>query len=104
MSRGLRRNVGRGGEPTSRSQRTSHPASSPRRWRDATGLAQVDSVEAMTWRSRCQELCYDLVERLPRWNIHPEVTVTHRFPLDQAANAYATMDGGASGKVAIVFE
>jgi len=46
----------------------------------------------------------DLVERLPRWNMHPEVTVTHRFPLDQAAAAYATMDGGASGKVAIVFE
>lgn len=46
----------------------------------------------------------DLVERLPRWNMHPEVTVTHRFPLEQAAEAYATMDGGASGKVAIVFE
>ena len=46
----------------------------------------------------------DLVERLPRWDMHPEVTVTHRFPLEQAAAAYATMDGGASGKVAIVFE
>ena len=46
----------------------------------------------------------DLVERLPRWGMHPEVTVTHRFPLEQAAAAYATMDGGASGKVAIVFE
>lgn len=46
----------------------------------------------------------DLVERLPRWNMHPEVTVTHRFPLDRAADAYATMDGGASGKVAIVFD
>jgi len=46
----------------------------------------------------------DLVERLPRWEMHPEVTVTHRFPLEQAAEAYATMDGGASGKVAIVFE
>ena len=46
----------------------------------------------------------DLVERLPRWDMHPEVTVSHRFPLEQAAAAYATMDGGASGKVAIVFE
>ncbi|MEO5884532.1 MAG: zinc-binding dehydrogenase [Candidatus Limnocylindrales bacterium] len=46
----------------------------------------------------------DLVERLPRWDMHPERTVTHRFPLDQADAAYATMDGGASGKVAIVFE
>lgn len=46
----------------------------------------------------------DLVERLPRWDMHPERTVTHRFPLAQAAEAYATMDGGASGKVAIVFD
>lgn len=46
----------------------------------------------------------DLVERLPRWDMHPEITVTHRFQLAQAAQAYATMDGGASGKVAIVFE
>ncbi|MBA2374394.1 MAG: alcohol dehydrogenase catalytic domain-containing protein [Chloroflexi bacterium] len=46
----------------------------------------------------------DLVERLPRWDMHPEVTVTHRFPLAQAADAYATMDGGVSGKVAIVPE
>ncbi len=46
----------------------------------------------------------DLVERLPRWDMHPELTVTHRFPLAKAAEAYATMDGGASGKVAIVFD
>ena len=36
--------------------------------------------------------------------LHPEITVTHRFPLAKAAEAYATMDGGASGKVAIVFD
>ncbi len=46
----------------------------------------------------------DLVERMPRWNMHPEVTVTHRFPLERAAEAYATMDAGGSGKVAIVFD
>ena len=46
----------------------------------------------------------DLVERLPRWDMHPELTVTHRFPLAQAAEAYATMDRGTSGKVAIVFD
>jgi threonine dehydrogenase-like Zn-dependent dehydrogenase len=46
----------------------------------------------------------DLVERLPRWNMHPDVTCTHRFSLDQAAEAYRTMDEGKCGKVAIVFD
>ena len=46
----------------------------------------------------------DLVERIPRWNLRPEITVTHWFPLERAADAYATMDAGTSGKVAIVFE
>lgn len=46
----------------------------------------------------------DLVERIPRWSLRPEITVTHRFALEQAADAYATMDAGTSGKVAIVFE
>jgi threonine dehydrogenase-like Zn-dependent dehydrogenase len=46
----------------------------------------------------------DLVERLPRWNMHPEVTCTHRFTLDKAAEAYRTMDEGKCGKVAIVFD
>lgn len=46
----------------------------------------------------------DLVERMPRWGMHPEVTCTHRFPLERAAEAYDTMDKGKCGKVAIVFE
>ena len=46
----------------------------------------------------------DLVERMPRWEMHPEVTVTHRFPLERASEAYRTMDEGRSGKVAIVFD
>jgi threonine dehydrogenase-like Zn-dependent dehydrogenase len=46
----------------------------------------------------------DLVERMPRWNMHPDVTCTHRFSLDQAADAYRTMDEGKCGKVAIVFD
>jgi threonine dehydrogenase-like Zn-dependent dehydrogenase len=46
----------------------------------------------------------ELTERLARWNLHPDLTVTHRFPLDQAAEAYRVADGGQSGKVAIVFE
>jgi threonine dehydrogenase-like Zn-dependent dehydrogenase len=46
----------------------------------------------------------DLVERMPRWNMHPDVTCTHRFPLPEAAQAYRVMDEGKCGKVAIVFE
>ncbi|GAK58747.1 alcohol dehydrogenase GroES domain protein [Candidatus Vecturithrix granuli] len=46
----------------------------------------------------------DLVERLVRWNLHPEVTVSHRFTLDQAEEAYRVADAGQSGKVCIVME
>lgn len=46
----------------------------------------------------------DLVERLVRWNLHPEVTVSHRFTLDQAEEAYKTADAGQSGKVCIVMD
>jgi threonine dehydrogenase-like Zn-dependent dehydrogenase len=46
----------------------------------------------------------ELVERLSAWNIHPEKTVTHRFTLDQAAEAYDVADKGQSGKVVIVYD
>jgi threonine dehydrogenase-like Zn-dependent dehydrogenase len=46
----------------------------------------------------------DLVERLVRWNIHPEVLVTHRFPLEKADEAYSLMASGNCGKVAVVFD
>lgn len=46
----------------------------------------------------------DLVERLVRWNIHPEELVTHRFPLERADEAYALMASGECGKVAVVFD
>jgi threonine dehydrogenase-like Zn-dependent dehydrogenase len=46
----------------------------------------------------------ELLERLSRWELHPDKTVTHRFTLDQAAEAYRIADEGAGGKVAIVFE
>lgn len=46
----------------------------------------------------------DLVERLVRWNIHPEELITHRFPLDKADEAYALMASGACGKVAVCFD
>ncbi len=48
-----------------------------------------------TWRMA--QLCEDLV----RWDLHPEVTVTDRFGLDDVADAYRLADGGASGKVAV---
>ena len=46
----------------------------------------------------------ELLDRLVRWQLHPEQIVTHRFPLERAAEAYAVADNGAAGKVAIVFE
>ena len=46
----------------------------------------------------------ELLERLSRWEIHPEKTVTHRFTIDQAAEAYDVADKGQGGKVAIIFE
>jgi threonine dehydrogenase-like Zn-dependent dehydrogenase len=46
----------------------------------------------------------ELVEKLVRWNIHPDRLVTHRFSLDQADEAYALMATGKCGKVAVVFD
>jgi threonine dehydrogenase-like Zn-dependent dehydrogenase len=44
----------------------------------------------------------ELARRLVRWGLHPETTVTHRFALADAAEAYAVADTGRSGKVALV--
>jgi threonine dehydrogenase-like Zn-dependent dehydrogenase len=46
----------------------------------------------------------ELVERIVRWNIHPETLITHRFTLDKAAEAYSLMASGKCGKVAVVFD
>lgn len=46
-------------------------------------------------------LMEELVERLVRWNLHPEDIVTHRFSLNQAAEAYSLMAVGRCGKVAV---
>lgn len=46
----------------------------------------------------------DLVKYLVRWDMHPETLVTHRFPLEEVAEAFELMDEGKCGKVAIVFE
>jgi threonine dehydrogenase-like Zn-dependent dehydrogenase len=42
-----------------------------------------------------------LVERLVRWNLHPDQIITHRFALNQAEDAYALMASGKCGKVAV---
>ncbi len=44
----------------------------------------------------------ELVEKLVRWGLRPETTVTHRFPLEEAAAAYRVADEGQSGKVCLV--
>lgn len=46
----------------------------------------------------------ELVERIVRWGIHPQDLITHRFPLNEAAEAYALMASGKCGKVAVVFD
>jgi threonine dehydrogenase-like Zn-dependent dehydrogenase len=46
-------------------------------------------------------LMEELVEKLVRWNLHPADIITHRFPLEQAAEAYALMASGKCGKVAV---
>lgn len=46
----------------------------------------------------------ELVERIVRWGIHPQDLITHRFPLSEAAEAYALMAAGKCGKVAVVFD
>ncbi|QOV20396.1 zinc-binding dehydrogenase [Blautia liquoris] len=45
----------------------------------------------------------ELVEKLVRWNIHPEDLITDEFAIDHAGEAYQLMAGGQCGKVAVVF-
>jgi threonine dehydrogenase-like Zn-dependent dehydrogenase len=46
----------------------------------------------------------ELLERLVRWGLSPERIITHRYPLDQAEEAYRIADRGAAGKVCLVFD
>jgi threonine dehydrogenase-like Zn-dependent dehydrogenase len=46
----------------------------------------------------------DLVERLVRWDCHPEKLITDRFPLDKADDAYRLFASGKCGKVAVCFD
>ncbi len=56
-----------------------------------------------SWVCSIQQM-EELVELLVRWNLHPDIMVTHRFALDQVREAYETFDTGRTGKVAIVWE
>ncbi len=44
----------------------------------------------------------DLLDRLVRWELHPQVVVTHRLPLSAAAQAYRLADEGEAGKVCLI--
>jgi threonine dehydrogenase-like Zn-dependent dehydrogenase len=46
-------------------------------------------------------LMENLVEELVRWNMHPDLLVTHRFSLEKADEAYKLMAEGRCGKVAV---
>jgi threonine dehydrogenase-like Zn-dependent dehydrogenase len=46
-------------------------------------------------------LMENLVEELVRWELHPDILVTHRFSLDRADAAYRLMAEGSCGKVAV---
>jgi threonine dehydrogenase-like Zn-dependent dehydrogenase len=43
----------------------------------------------------------ELTGLLAAAGLHPDLTVTHRFPLAEAAEAYAVADSGTAGKVVI---
>jgi threonine dehydrogenase-like Zn-dependent dehydrogenase len=44
----------------------------------------------------------DLLRLLPQWGIHPDAIVTHRLPLESAAEGYRLADRGAAGKVCLL--
>lgn len=46
----------------------------------------------------------ELVQKLVTWQLKPEITVSHRFGLDQADEAYRLADIGQSGKICIVMD
>jgi threonine dehydrogenase-like Zn-dependent dehydrogenase len=46
----------------------------------------------------------ELLGHLARKGLHPETTVTHKFPLSETKRAYDTFDAGDTGKVVIFWE
>ena len=45
----------------------------------------------------------ELLDRLERWDLHPDTVVTGRFPIAEAEKAYQVADAGAGGKVGLVW-
>lgn len=75
------------------------------------GQLSVDVSEALihrqltvhgSWVSSTGRMA-ELLERLDRWGLHPEVVVSDTFALADASEAYALADAGVSGKVGIVW-
>lgn len=56
-----------------------------------------------SWVCSIQQM-EDLVEKLVRWELSPEIMVTHAFTIEQAEEAYTLFDGGKTGKVVIASE
>jgi len=46
----------------------------------------------------------ELVGKIVRWGIHPDKLITHSFALDDCDKAFALMDEGNCGKVAVLFD
>ena len=46
----------------------------------------------------------EVADLLSKHNIHPEIIVSHKFPLRQGVEAYMTANKGDCGKVVIVME
>lgn len=49
-------------------------------------------------------LMEELTGKIARWGIHPGDLITHKYPLDQADEAYRVMAEGNCGKVAVMFD
>jgi threonine dehydrogenase-like Zn-dependent dehydrogenase len=60
-------------------------------------LTVFGSWVSSTWRTA------ELLDRLVRWDLHPQVVVTDTFALQEAARAYEVADAGGAGKVGITW-
>ena len=68
------------------------------------GVGQTSESEYFDIELHTAPSMEELVERIVRWGIHPEDLVTNRFTLDHASEAFALMNEGKCGKVAVVFD
>ena len=55
-----------------------------------------------SWVSSTSRMA-ELLDRLDRWGLHPEIVVSDTFALSEASEAYELADSGVSGKVGIVW-